>query len=177
LSGTAKQKAVLDETGMARTALPEFFGNGNRVDKSQIAKLLAAMKGNSRPIKPPDLGVIGREHLSARFAAAGADLETFRYRRAVGEDDGRPYVIEGAFGCSPHGEDERRIVVGVNWSPVPHDPFRSLRDGESLGSILTKQRAGQDEPIVIILYLACPHVEDSRRRPRCAQSDDRRSGK
>jgi hypothetical protein len=28
-----------------------------------------------------------------------------------------------------------------------------------LGAILTKQRAGPDEPIITVLHLACPHIE------------------
>jgi hypothetical protein len=81
LSGTAKQKLVLDEVGASRLSLPQFFGNGDRVNNSRIAKLLAAMRRQSKPVKPQDLGFIGRDHLAARFEAAGGNLKTFRYRR------------------------------------------------------------------------------------------------
>ena len=44
LSGSAKQKLVLEEVGAARLLLPEFFGNGDRVNNDRIATLLAAMQ-------------------------------------------------------------------------------------------------------------------------------------
>jgi Topoisomerase 6 subunit A/Spo11, Toprim domain len=160
LSGSAKQKEILGEVGAARLSLPEYFGAGDRVNNDRIAKLLAAMKDRSRPIKPVDLGLIGRDHLAARFKAAGADLRTFRYRRIFGETDGVPDVIETAFGWCPSGAKERRIITGVNWSPAIGNPFRSLGPyGESLDSILTEQRSGRDEPIVFVLHLARPRIE------------------
>jgi DNA topoisomerase VI subunit B len=123
LSGSAKQKLVLAEVGAARLLLSEFFGNGDRVNNDRIAALLAAMQRRSRAVKPEDLGLIGKDHLAARFKAAGTDLQTFRYRRNFGETDGVPDVIETAFGWCPDGANERRIITGVNWSrhrqPVP----------------------------------------------------------
>lgn len=44
LSGSAKQKLVLEESGAARLSLPQFFGTGDRVNNAGIGKLLAAMK-------------------------------------------------------------------------------------------------------------------------------------
>src|SRR5262249_2264358 len=96
LSGTAKQKSVLEEIGAARLSLPQFFGNGDRVNNDRIGKLLAAMRRHSKSVKPLDLGCIGKEHLAARFKAVGADPETFQYRRVAGETDGIPDVIETA---------------------------------------------------------------------------------
>jgi DNA topoisomerase VI subunit B len=160
LSGSAKQKLVLDEIGASRLSLPQFFGNGDRVNDARIAELLDTMKRQSRPVKPKDLGFIGRDHLAARFEAAGADLETFQYRRTVGETDGVPDVIEAAFGWCPDGADERRIITGVNWSPAIGNPFRSLGSyGESLDTILSEQRSGRGEPIIFFLHLARPRIE------------------
>ena len=73
LSGSAKQKLVLDEVGASRLSLPEFFGNADRVNNGRIGKLLTAMHRHSKPVKPLDLGCIGKEHLAACFKAAGAD--------------------------------------------------------------------------------------------------------
>jgi DNA topoisomerase VI subunit B len=160
LSGTAKQKLVLDEVGAARLSLPQFFGNGDRVNNARIAKLLAAMQRQSKPVKPRDLGWIGKDHLAARFKVAGADLRTFKYRRSFGETDGIPDVIETAFGYCPDGANERRIITGVNWSVAIGNPFRSLGSyGESLDTILTEQRSGRDEPIVFVIHLARPRIE------------------
>ena len=158
LSGSAKQKLVLEEVGASRLSLPEYFGNGTN---GHIGKLLAAMCKQSRPVKPVDLGLIGKDHLAARFRASGVDLETFKYKRLIGEtENGIPDVIEAAFGWCPDGENSRRIITGVNWSPAIENPFRSLGAyGESLDSILAEQRSGRDEPIIFVLHLARPRIE------------------
>ena len=159
LSGTGKQKLVLEEVGASKLSLPKFFGAGDEVNTDAIAKLLNAMQEQSRPVKPKDLGIIGRDHFAARFKAAGADLRTFRYKVNCGEGDGVPDVIETAFGWCPKGAT-RRIITGVNWSPAIGNPFRSLGSyGESLDSILSEQRSGRNEPIIFVLHLARPRIE------------------
>jgi DNA topoisomerase VI subunit B len=159
LTGTAKQKAVLDAVGATRVTLPAFFG-AEVVDRTRIAGLLDAMRNHSRPVKPPDLGVIGEAHLRARFIAAGADEETFRYSKQVFTEGDLPQVVECAFGYCPKGK-ERHIVTGVNWSPGINNPFRVLgRYGQSLDTILMEQRAGKaDEPITLVIHMACPRVD------------------
>jgi hypothetical protein len=158
LSATAKQKIVLEKIGASRLSLAEFFGNGEYVNHKRIAKLLEVMHRESKPVRPKDLGCIGSEHLAAHFQASDAGLETFKYRRMFGENDGVPDVVEAAFAWCPDGADERRIITGVNWSPTIENPFRSL-DGESLDSILSEQRCGHEEPIVFVLHLARPRIE------------------
>jgi len=154
LSGSAKQKAVLDATGMARMALVDLFNDRNR-----IAELLAAMKGATKPVKPQDLGIIGKDHLAAKFCAAGADLESFSYKRTLRDDDGIPAVIEVAFGYCPKGPPIRRIITGVNWSVGINDPFKNLGPyGQSLDGVLQNLRAGRSEPIVIVVHLASPRI-------------------
>jgi DNA topoisomerase VI subunit B len=157
LSGTAKQKLVLDEAGASRVTLPVWFGE-DEVSRPRIAKLLRAMQAHSRPVKPKDLGLIGEDHLRARFAAAGADERTVRYKREFVDGD-LPHVIEVAFGYCPKAK-RRQLVAGVNWSPGINNPFRVLgRYGQSLDSFLSEQRAGNpDEPIMLLIHLACPRV-------------------
>jgi DNA topoisomerase VI subunit B len=158
LSATAKQKVVLDATGMARTALPDLFRDGE-VDRTRIGKLLAAMQANSKPVKPAALGLIGKDHLAARFEAAGVDPKTFQYKRTLCNDDGIPAVIEIAFGYCPEGPLVRRIVTGVNWSVGINNPFRNLGQyGESLDTFLSQQRVGRNEPIVLLVHLASPRI-------------------
>ena len=160
LSGSAKQKIILEEVGASRLSLSQFFGNGDRVNYGQIAKLLAAMQRQSKPVKPKELGFIGKDHFASRFKAAGADLKVFRYRLTFGETDGIPDVIETAFGWCPDGANERRIITGVNWSPAIGNPFRSLGSyGESLDTILSEQHSGRAEPIIFVLHLARPPIE------------------
>jgi hypothetical protein len=141
-------------------SLPEFFGTGDQVNTDAIAKLLAAMQRHSKPVKPQDLGIIGKEHFASRFETAGANLRAFRHNRSCGDTDGIPDVIETAFGYCPKGPPVRRIITGVNWSPAIGNPFRSLGSyGESLDSILSKQRSGRNEPIIFVLHLARPWID------------------
>jgi hypothetical protein len=139
--------------------LPAFFGV-NDVSRPRIEKLLAAMQQHTRPVKPKDLGIIGEDHLRARFAAAGADDKTFRYSRQFIVDNDLPHIIECASGYCPQAK-LRRIVTGVNWSPGINNPFRTLgRYGESLDTLLTEQRAGRaDEPLTLMIHMVCPRVE------------------
>ena len=114
LSGTQKQKAILGEIGVSRQSLRRFFGE-RRVNRIGIGRLLKAMKRHSAPVPPKHLGVIGREHLKARFVAAGGAEETFKYERQTGVSQDIPYVIECAFGLRQSGldgADGRHIVTG-----------------------------------------------------------------
>ena len=56
LSGTAVQRKVLEEVGCSHQSLAQFFGV-EQVNRSGIAKLLAAMKSHSKPVAPKHLGV------------------------------------------------------------------------------------------------------------------------
>ncbi len=158
LSGTAKARAICEAIGAARMPLTEFYGDGT---SCRVSALLSEMRNQSRPVKPRDLGPIGKEHLAAKFESLGVASETFDYRRAEIEHDGLPYLAEAAFGYCPNGASARRIITGINWSPaIGADPFRRLGPaGESLDTILTKQRAGRHEPIVTVLHLACPRID------------------
>lgn len=160
LSSTAKQKSIAAVTGTARARLADLW-DGEQLDTGAIEALLAAMKAESRPVKPADLGVIGRDHLAQRLAEMGCVTESFDYRKKEGLQDGVPWLIETAFGWLGDGAPAARtLVTGVNWSPGIVNPFRQLgRFGQSLDSVLEQQRAGHREPIVLVLHLACPRVE------------------
>jgi len=125
LSGSARQKAVLGATGTARITLAELFDDGV-ADRAMITKLLAAMKDATKAVKPPDLGILGKDHFAAKFTAAGADPESFNYTKTLRTDDGIPAVIEMAFGYCPDARPVRRIITGVNWSVGINDPFKNL---------------------------------------------------
>jgi DNA topoisomerase VI subunit B len=158
LSSTAKQKAVLNATGLSREPLSRLV-NGNDLDAGLVARLLAAMQASSKPIKPEALGIIGRGHLRQQFAQVGCEMESFDYRCVKGTSDGLPWALETAFGWCPEN-DSRRLVTGVNWSPGILNPFRELgRLGQSLDTILSQQRASSCEPVILVLHIACPRVE------------------
>jgi hypothetical protein len=156
-SGSAKQKLVLDETGLTRAALSSLFRADGTPQDSAIEALHRALQRHSKAVKPKDLGVIGRNHLLACFNEVGVEPETFRYQKAFGQTEGLPWVVETAFGWCPT-LDRRRIVVGVNWSVGLGNPFRSFGryGGEGLESLLAEQRAGAEEQIVFVLHFVCP---------------------
>ena len=159
LSSTGKRKAVLDATGLHRATLTAFVNaDGASLDEALLGKLLTAMKLASKPIKPAQLGVIGREHLAEKFAALGCEMDSFAYHQACGDKDGLPWLLETAFAWCPSAA-QRRIITGVNFSPCILNPFRELGSyGRSLDTILANQRATADEPVVLLIHLTCPRV-------------------
>jgi DNA topoisomerase VI subunit B len=163
LSATAKQKAVLAEIGASHVKLLDFFGR-HKANNDNIAKLLAAVQRHSKPVRPAQLGIIGKEHFYRVMEAAGGDRKTFTYNRTAGETDGVPRVIEFAFGVHCDGltagsAPSREVITGVNWSPGINNPFRQLgRDGVGLDAILSEVRANTSQPVIAALHLACPRV-------------------
>ena len=142
LSGSAKQKAVLESLGLVRAPLSDLIAD-KAVDPVKAASLLRAMQAHSKPVKPALLGAIGEAHFKARFEGLGCEMESFDYRKVEDYDDeGIPFLIETAFGwLGDKAENKRRLVSGVNWSPGIINPFRQLGAyGQALDSILEKQR-------------------------------------
>jgi hypothetical protein len=163
MTGTAKQKAVLAETGAAYLSLHSFFGL-QKANTENIARLLASLKNHTKPVRAADLGIIGKQHFYALMESAGGDPKTFTYNCSLGETDGVPRIVEFAFGIHRDGlrtapGPTRNIITGVNWSPGINNPFRQLgRGGESLDGILSEVRANTAQPVIGVLHLACPRV-------------------
>jgi DNA topoisomerase VI subunit B len=164
MTGTAKQKAVLAETGSSHVSLHRFFGI-EKANTKNIAALLAALQRHTKPVRIPDLGIIGKHHLYGCLEAAGGEPKTFTYNRIVGETGGIPRIVEFAFAVHKDGlensgrEPSRKVVTGVNWSPGINNPFRQLgRSGEGLDSILADVRANASRPVIAVLHLSCPRV-------------------
>jgi hypothetical protein len=132
MSGTAKQKAVLAETGTSHLSLHDFFGR-SKANSANIEKLLAALKAHTAPVKTASLGVIGKDHFFRMMEAAGGDTKTFNYQLRLFETDGVPHVVEFAFGVlsagltagAPRGPT-RITVTGVNCSPGIRIRFNRL---------------------------------------------------
>lgn len=59
LSATAKQKAVLETTNLARAPLTSLV-QGDALDTGKITELLAAMKSHTKPVKPVHFNECGR---------------------------------------------------------------------------------------------------------------------
>ncbi len=164
MTSTAKQKAVLLETGASHVGLHDYFGR-HKANGDNIAKLLASLQRHSKPVKAAQLGIIGKAHLYRMMEAAGGDPQTFKYVQRLGESAGVPRVVEFAFGIHRDGlaaadrAPGRKVLAGVNWSPGINNPFRQLgRSGESLDAILAEARANTSQPVIAVLHLACPRV-------------------
>ena len=161
LTGTAKQKQVLEDTGLTRTNLSEL-ANGHGLEHEVIAKLLVSMKKHSKPVKPAALGIIGKAHIQTRFEQLGCEMESFQYRKAAEVDnDGLPAVIESAFAWrGDKCRAPRRLITGVNFSPGIGNPFRTLGKGygDGLSAMLAERYAGIEEPIIFLLHIAHPRV-------------------
>jgi DNA topoisomerase VI subunit B len=157
LTGSGKQKAILEELGASRLTLSQFFADGaGNVNHAAVAKLLRLMQRESRPPKAHDLGIIGRDHMLARCLVYGADPGSFRYAKRIDESDIAPYVVEAAFAWHPDA-DGRTIVSGVNFSPAIGNPFQRL-GWQSLRDLLAAQSAGFKQPVILQLHYVCPHV-------------------
>jgi hypothetical protein len=166
LSGTAVQRTILTEVGCSHQSLAQFFGT-DQVNRNGIAKLLAAMRKHSKPVKPNHLGIIGVEHFKQRFLAAGGNPDTFKYQCRKGmTPDGIPYVVEFAFGLHQSGLAQggagvsRKFVTGANWSAGINNPFRRFGStGEGLESTLAKVRTNASQPVICALHLASAHIQ------------------
>jgi DNA topoisomerase VI subunit B len=166
LSGTAVQRKILEKVGCSHQSLAQFFGV-EQVNRSGIAKLLAAMRRYSKPVAPKHLGIIGDEHLKTRFLTAGGNAETFKYQRRFNvTDDGIPYVVEFAFGLHQSGLSKegrgvsRKFVTGANWSAAIANPFRRFgKTGEGLESTLGKVRTDANQPVICALHLASAYIQ------------------
>ncbi len=164
MSGTAKQKMVLADTGASHVSLHDFFGR-QKANGDSIAKLLAALQRHTKPVKPAQLGVIGKAHFHRMVEAAGGDPKTFKYERRFGDTVGVPRVVEFAFAVHRDGltasdrTPSAKIITGVNWSPGISNPFRQLgRSGESFDALLTKVHANVSRPVIAVLHVAQARV-------------------
>jgi Histidine kinase-, DNA gyrase B-, and HSP90-like ATPase len=163
LSGTAKQKAVLEEIGASHVSLHDFFGR-HKANDENIAKLMSACKRHSKPVKAAQLGIIGKAHLYRMMEAAGGDPKTFKYFQTLGQMDGIPRVIEASFsvhrdGLSAFRGPNRKTITGVNWSPGIGNPFRQLgRGGASMDALLSDLHADGSQPLIVCLHVACARV-------------------
>jgi hypothetical protein len=155
LSGSVKPRRVVEAAGLSRTHLHDLI-IGNDVALEPVTALLAAMQGESRPVKPAALGVLGEAHVhTALVTHYGVDPESFKYRKVEGVAEGLPFVLELA--CGFYGRDaplqRRRIVAGVNWTPALRAPFPELPHG------LGEARVDSFDPVVVVVHLAMPRPE------------------
>ena len=147
LSSTVKQKTVTESWAGKR--LHEFISGGD-IDPGFVAELLTRMKANSTPPPPKALGRIGEDHLKAWILAQGVAENSIHYATKAAID-GLPYVVEVAFGVNVGDNSGRRIVAGLNWSPViGGDPDPTLR------SAITEARLDPHDPVTFVVHISRP---------------------
>jgi hypothetical protein len=163
LSGTARQRKILNEVGCSHQSLASFFGI-DQVNRSGITRLLATMQRHSKLVTPQSLGVIGAEHFKERFVAAGGAVDTFKYQCRKGIADDIPYVVEFCFGLHQAGLEggrvSREFVTGANWSAAITNPFRRFGSAaEGLESVMAKVRANAHQPVICAMHLASARIQ------------------
>jgi len=167
LKGTAKQKKVLAGMDMtvSRHTLAEVFIKDGDLDNDRVAMLLAGMREHSIAPAPKLLGVIGKDHIVARMEEMGCDMETFGYQLLKDlDDDGMPAVAEVAFAMrgEDDGVEELTMITGVNWSCSIGNPFKKLgKYGSSMDGVLAEARVSFNDPVVMLIHMACPSVKYS----------------
>jgi hypothetical protein len=145
LSGTKKQKAITDETGLSGTYLHDLCC-GDELNRGRIERLRTAMCQHSRPVKPQALGVLGQSHLTDYLVKHWyVTRDSVRYKPVAGERNGVPFVLEAAFGIYRPAYEGCRLetLVGLNWTATLSSPIRDL------GSLLGKQRVDWHDPVVL----------------------------
>jgi len=165
LSSTAKQGRVTDVARLGRAYLHELVSDG-KLDRGALARLLAVMKQESRPVKPEGMGVLGEDHFRRRIAAdPKVSGETFRYSRQKGFDArGLPYLVECGFAMVDGKNPLRGLHTGLNWS-VPLG--QALQQSEfkvddenvvaGLMALLARNRIDiKRDPVCLAVHLACP---------------------
>lgn len=158
LTGSAKQKQVLDRSGMARRMLSAFIKQDRAICDKEVQRLLAAMQSAVSPVKPASLGIIGEEHMITRCYELYADPDSIQYKKSMGVEDGVPWVLEVCFAMLPQSED-RKIITGVNWSPAIKNPFRSVGvDGGSFDALLESLHVNECSPVLILVHLTSAKV-------------------
>ena len=75
------------------------------------------------------------------------------YRRATGDVNGLPYVLEVAFAVKADAEYGRTLRVGINFSPALSQPFTTLDNA------LNEARCTRHDPVVVLVHLACPAIQ------------------
>ena len=155
---SSARKPILETLALDRKPLT-IFATPDGVDRCQTDRLLAELQNRSRATDPIKLGLIGKERISQRFTQSGYHMETFKYQRLIGNDrQGLPRIFETAFAYHPR-RDRRLLLTGINWSASLLNPFRQLGGYTGLDTYLQDFRAGEHEPIALLIHLAGPGIQ------------------
>ena len=162
LSSTMKQKKVSSQFSQKRVS--DFVLDGD-LDIPTVTALLAALKDNTKPVKPQHLGVLGEENIHAALSEwYELKADCFDYMCLKGYDSGLPYVLEVAFARKNEGELEK--YLGLNFAPTYGDPFAEARlqhatkrdvfAGIGLNALLAERKVQVYDPLALVVHLAYP---------------------
>jgi len=156
---SSARKPILEALALERKPLT-IFATPDGVDCRQTDLLLEQLRTHSRTTDPAKLGLMGKERIGQRFAQSGYHMDTFKYQRLIGTDrHGLPRLFETAFAYHPHRQ-RRLLLTGINWSASLINPFRQLGSVYTgLESHLQDLRAGESEPIALLVHLSGPGIQ------------------
>jgi hypothetical protein len=147
-SSTGKRAEVIEAAEASGMSLREFFMQDGG---ARVPVLLDAMRTRSSPVKPRDLGLIGRSNIEV--CVGDADMETFQYRIRAFEHLGLPYVAEIAFAYTPRVTGWS-MIAGLNFSPVVGGrPFAQL------DALLAEHFVRPDDPVFALIHLTAPRFD------------------
>ncbi len=158
LAGSAKRRKVIECCGMARTKLSALVSDG-KVHDDLVAKLLDAMKADTKPVSPKRLGTIGGVNIATALRDQfGVDANHVEYGSVTELDDGIPYVLESAFAfLGDDAPNRRQLLLGLNWSASIGNPFRQFgNSGRGLDGLLSDNHVARTDPVVLVLHAVHP---------------------
>jgi DNA topoisomerase VI subunit B len=160
LAGTAKQKEIAAESGLAGAYLKDLVVDG-AVDVKRATRLLSAMQSRSAPVKPDMLGAVGEESFATIESRYDVDMSTFRYKKTKGTTpEGLPFIVEAAFGVKNDRDESRDFALGVNWSPIVDASVGHLQ------GMLGRQQVDTFDHVFFAMHIVCPSVEFTDRGKR-----------
>lgn len=156
---SSARKPILEALALDRKPFT-IFATSDGVDRRQTDRLLELLQTQSRTIDPAKLGLMGKDRIGQRFEQSGYHMQTFKYQRLIGGDrHGLPRLFETAFAYHP-ASHRRLLLAGINWSASLINPFRQLGSVYTgLESHLQDLRAGEGEPIALLVHLAGPGIQ------------------
>lgn len=151
LAGTQKQKLITEMTGF-HGKLSDLVVNGD-IEEVKVQYLLSAMQQETQPVKPQQLGIIGKDHITSCMERYyGVKPETVQYKKIAGVDNNLPHAIEIAFGIKTkeYEEEGRTVVCGLNWSPTLGIPLTEF------SHMLGEMRIDSDDPVCVVMHITRP---------------------
>ena len=151
LTATARAKEVLDAAGLSGLKLGDL-ARGDGLDREAVSGLLRAMQAAARPVKPKALGALREKNwlrgMASLYGVEGGE----RYCVLRGEAEGRPFVVEAAFGLLPDDAPGRVLRVGLNWAPALTIPLGAI------SWALTNAEIDHDLLVFVGLHIVTPLV-------------------